>query len=401
MSNRHGYHGASLGKNSVIDYAALIVLAAGILLSALRTPSYGADQVISLSVQSEHVIRLAQEPECGRVYDVAFSPGREPLTCAFALNKVVQVWDVSAKPRRITALTPTAPMKAEWPIEMDKPHAIAFSTDGARLAMGYFGVQIWDVDRRKILFAIPLLWDVEAVRFSAMDSNLIIACSWREFFNGSGEVPGMIEVFQKVDYERMPVSDPKNLRLDMDEAFRVRTRTDPHERRDICCLAVSPDGKRFFAGGGPVFNDIDSSFSKESSVTVWDIPTKRRIYTIGDKEALTLRFCLSPDGRCLYSCGNKVLGWGTEKPGPPTRRFDASERRMISIAVSPDGNMLAAGSPEGTVVIWHVDSATQLARLTHQGGPVYGLAFSPTSRKLVAAGERGMATVWDIRFIRK
>ncbi len=69
---------------------------------------------------------------------------------------------------------------------------------------------------------------------------------------------------------------------------------------------------------------------------------------------------------------------------------------MLSIAVSPDGTLLAAGGLDGTVMIWNVESATLLAKLTHDAGPVYGLAFSRGSKKLVAAGERGVATLWDI-----
>ncbi len=59
--------------------------------------------------------------------------------------------------------------------------------------------------------------------------------------------------------------------------------------------------------------------------------------------------------------------------------------------------MLAAGGSDGTVIVWDVNSATRLATLMHGAGPVYALAFSPTSTILVAAGERGIATVWEIK----
>jgi WD40 repeat protein len=145
-----------------------------------------------------------------------------------------------------------------------------------------------------------------------------------------------------------------------------------------------------------VFSGIPREFSRESSVTVWDIAAGHRAFDIGDKEFPILRFCLSPNGCFLYSCGDKVLSWDATKSGPPIQEFDASGRRMISVAVSPDGTMLAAGGLDGTVVIWQIGSSTRLATLMHQGGPVYGLAFAPTSKKLVAAGERGVATIWDL-----
>jgi WD40 repeat protein len=279
---------------------------------------------------------------------------------------------------------------------VDIPHAIAFSSDGKRLAMGYFGAQIWDFDRRTMLLAVPLTWNPEAIRLSATDSTLIVGCSWRGFLSAFGEIPGKIEVLRRDQYERFPVSDPKNYDLDRHELRRARTGTGPEEQRDIYCLAISPDGKRLITGGGPVWEWIDPLFSRESSVTVWDIATGRQLYDIGGREFPIQRFCLSPDGRTLYTCGDKVLGWDAGRSGPPIQRFDASGRRMLSIAVSPDGTMLAAGSREGEVIIWRAESAIRLVKLAHQGGPVYVLAFAPTSKKLMAAGERGLATAWDV-----
>ncbi len=215
----------------------------------------------------------------------------------------------------------------------------------------------------------------------------------------SRQLPEKLQVVRKGEYERMPVVDPKNYVMRPRVLRQGRPETGPHEERNIYCLAVSPDDKRFVAGGGDVFGGVSREYSGESSVTVWDIATGRRMFDIGDEKVPILRFCLSPNGRALYTCGDKVLGWDAVKSAPPIQQFDASGRRMISIAVSPDGTMLAAGGLEGTVVIWHIDSAARLATLTHHGGPVYTLAFSPASRKLAAAGERGVATVWDIELL--
>ncbi len=145
-----------------------------------------------------------------------------------------------------------------------------------------------------------------------------------------------------------------------------------------------------------MFVDIHRDISTKPSVTVWDISSGRPIFDIGSKESSIRRFCLSPDGRTLYSCGEKVLAWDAAKSGPPVREFDAHGQRMISVAVSPDGTMLAAGGLDGMVAIWNIEAAARLGTLTHEGGPVYGLAFSPASRKLVAAGEGGVATIWSI-----
>ena len=255
-----------------------------------------------------------------------------------------------------------------------EPHALAFSSDGARLALGYFGMQIWDIDQRNALFIVPLLWSPEAVRFSAMDSTLVIGCSYLGFLNFMGEPPEKIEFLRRSEYERMLVKDPKNFEADWNVLLHGRTGARPRVQDDTYCLAIYPDGKRFVAGGGPVFTGIPRDDSKESAVTVWDVATGRRLFQIGKNGLPILRFCLSHDGRTLYSCGSTVLGWDATKSGPPTQKFDAAGRRTLRVAVSSDGKMLAAGGSDGEVVIWDTEnSAVRSANPRGRRGLLSGL----------------------------
>ena len=224
--------------------------------------------------------------------------------------------------------------------------------------MGYFGVQLWDFDRRKILYAVPLFWHPESIRFSATDGTLVVACSYRGFLNVLGEPPGKIEVWRRGDYERMVVPDLNTYKMDKMDVGHERIASRPHEKENTYCLAISPDGKRFIAGGGPVFNSISRARSEESLATVWDIATGRQLSVIGERGVPILRFCLSPNGRSLYTCGNKVLCWDLVKSGRPVQNYDASGRRTLCVAISPDGTMLAAGDPTGAVLVWHAASAS-------------------------------------------
>ncbi len=83
----------------------------------------------------------------------------------------MQVWDVSAKPRLITTLTPPVAKGITRELLKATPHPIAFSGDGSRLAIAYnFGeTQIWDYGQRKILFKVKSRWLPEAIRFSPTD----------------------------------------------------------------------------------------------------------------------------------------------------------------------------------------------------------------------------------------
>ena len=97
-------------------------------------------------------------------------------------------------------------------------------------------------------------------------------------------------------------------------------------------------------------------------------------------------------GRCLYE-----LIWHSKG------RLSAS---LLNYAVfSPDGKKIATSSAEETVRIWHADSKKELLVLDsgkewHQKEEgkiveVYSVAFSPDGKKLAAAGQYGIAIIWD------
>jgi WD40 repeat protein len=347
------------------------------------------------------MISLSKPPQNRRVYDLAFSPRQTPSVCAFALEQTVQFWDLSAEPRLLATLE-TPPAGHSRAVEREHGRPLAFSGDGARLATARFdlGIQVWNLDERKLAGGgRPGSWMPEAIRFIAADQGLAVGYSWRGLLSIAGRFPSKVRILARAERGRQPPGDRESLETYKDAFVHGGALAGPQEEvHDAYCVAVSPDGRKLFYGGGPVFTEIDDSrLWTTQSVTAWDMTTARRMFTIGGEQAPVLRFCLSPSGSTLYSCGAAVLAWDATKPEPPIRKFDVPGRLTISVAVSADSTMLAAGDREGTVVIWDAGSTARVATLTHGGGPVYCLAFSPTSTKLVAAGERGIATVWDIK----
>jgi WD40 repeat protein len=383
--------------------AARLLLLASVfqfLLHASLGQTNGTARRDDLRIVREEPLQLLDEREVGgRVYDLTFSPVAGSTACAIALDGSVQVWELTGRPKRVSSLTPPVPREFQVPGVEPSPHPIAFSRDGSRLAAAYYGVQIWDFEHRKLLFAVPLLWTPEAIRFTGLDSSLVVACSYDGLFTVKGDTPGMLQVFTRGMYEQRQVNGPRSFEIFKGPSLEGRSATHPTEWDDCFCLVVFPDGRRFAAGGNSQLPKHAGRRRREPSVKVWDIDSRRLVNAIGDAERLILRFCLSPDSQTFYSCGPRVLGWDTTKSAPPIKAFPTTGNNTVSIAAAPNGRLLGAGALDGTVTIWDVASAERLATLTHPGGPVYCLAFSPDSGKLVAAGERGIATVWDTKLM--
>lgn len=103
-----------------------------------------------------------------------------------------------------------------------------------------------------------------------------------------------------------------------------------------------------------------------------------------------------------------VEGGDDEVPPSAVKRFDRPDSTVgpvYSLAISPDGRLLAGGDREGKVRLWDLGTGRELAQLTGHQGMVASLDFSPDSRTLMcASGNRpvgkavGDTTVrlWDV-----
>jgi WD40 repeat protein len=67
-----------------------------------------------------------------------------------------------------------------------------------------------------------------------------------------------------------------------------------------------------------------------------------------------------------------------------------------SVAFSPDGQLLAAGSDDGAVWLWNAASGVLLDRLEDKGAPVRSVAFSPDGRLLAAGSHDGAVRLWQV-----
>ena len=85
--------------------------------------------------------------------------------------------------------------------------------------------------------------------------------------------------------------------------------------------------------------------------------------------------------------------------------LEHNKSQVRSIAFSPDGQMLATGSDEGTVgdyhhgIVWAWSTATGEKLFNHSlehNGWVRSIAFSPDGRTVATGCEDGNATIWDI-----
>jgi WD40 repeat protein len=70
---------------------------------------------------------------------------------------------------------------------------------------------------------------------------------------------------------------------------------------------------------------------------------------------------------------------------------------VMSVDFSPDGQLLASGGADGTIILWDVAARQSLDQplISHTGG-VLSVAFSPDGQKLAVGGDDNVITLWNV-----
>lgn len=105
---------------------------------------------------------------------------------------------------------------------------------------------------------------------------------------------------------------------------------------------------------------------------------------------------LDPAGLVSGSWDNSVKVWRLDKPDEPKATLQGHIDAVLCVAISPDGQLIASGGCDNTILVWDRATGKQLRALTgHQGG-VLALAFSADGAWLVSGSEDATARLWEV-----
>lgn len=163
--------------------------------------------------------------------------------------------------------------------------------------------------------------------------------------------------------------------------------------RSVSCLDFSPDGKLLATG--------DNS----SSVKLWETLTAKLIGECVGHQGMIRGIQFSHDGQLLISGSNDktIKVWDVATLSVRVT-FNLSAVVFNALAVSPDGELLAAGCGEpcevnespGTVELWQLRSGRRIANIKAHNVSVQSIAFSPCGSKLLTGSRDGTISLWSL-----
>jgi WD40 repeat protein len=174
------------------------------------------------------------------------------------------------------------------------------------------------------------------------------------------------------------------------------------------------EGKSYF--GAAIDYSPDSQRLAETSplnqTLIWDTTINFAQKRLGPKDSKVSDVAWSPDGTMLATADdhNVVSLWDVDKQRIVRqfaistvfdkllgrRPYGNSRNWTSSVAFSPDGALLAAGSSDASAGVWSVASGRQLLTLNGQTDHIGSVAFSPDGRQVLTASTDQTLWLWNI-----
>ncbi|HAN18515.1 MAG: hypothetical protein A2X13_08200 [Bacteroidetes bacterium GWC2_33_15] len=152
----------------------------------------------------------------------------------------------------------------------------------------------------------------------------------------------------------------------------------------VVAIAVSPDSKYFI------------SVSNDKTIRKWDLSTFESTILI-QNEAKINTIKISPDNKNITAGTQegKIINWDIENISSPKIIYEEGKNAITSITYNHRGNWLVSGDSKGNVKIWDTKNYKLIDNLEGHRSRIYDLDFSPDDQLLASSSLDGTVRMWE------
>ena len=275
--------------------------------------------------------------------------------------------------------------------------ALAFTPDGAQLAVGADDgtVTVWDVFKSHVLRHLRIS-DKRITGLAVGMQCTVVACTSDDqtltisnILSGAGH-----QVYWGVYYTYALAVSPDNRHLafaqndhtvkllDVDRGLELPALRG--HRQAIASLAFSPDGMYLVSG------------SVDGSIIVWDVRQCAQVNSLFGHQGPVNSLAFRSDGSCLLSASDdrSVRLWAAGQiHSPLVLREHASY--VTQAVCSHAGTRIASASYDGSIKLWDPARCVATATFRGSGSALYAVAFSADDTLMAAGDSTGTISLWD------
>ena len=150
-------------------------------------------------------------------------------------------------------------------------------------------------------------------------------------------------------------------------------------------VALSADGTRYATVG--YYSALGD---------VWAAADGGRLFQLEGHETRLRSVAWSPDGQWLATGDQDgTILLRDPATGEPQVTLVTPDGEVTALAFSPDGETLAVGSGRNRVALWDIETGQEIARWVPHTGGVSGLLYTLDGSVLITAGGDGSVRLWD------